>query len=440
MSDFPRRKPSERLLITGIGLVTPFGTGREAFAAGLREGRSACAPLHRVLEVSTWPVQTGGWVPDVGPESLGVVHNKLRGMGKYVRIGILAAQQALADAGIAPGSVDPARIGAFVASGTNGQNAEGLFPAFDVSRVDGESDNSACIGLDLRKLGSDGIDRVHPWWLLGTISNNLIFFITHILGVKGPNSNACNSAIAGASMIDRALESLRSGELDVALVGGADTPLNWQMVSDLSRLGLLAEGAPDDVLPMRPFGGGSHGTILSEGAAFLVIERESFADSHGRKGKCEIVNTAFSGSFQDPIAPAADGSDTQLVSESLMENIPNESVIHVNASATGLPAWDAAELRGLTCAAATGGSGRHLALGSAKSILGHAWSASFMLETAASAIALIEGFGLALPDGSPTSLPGAMERAPRGNFDHNWALNLGQCFGGATAGVLLHAI
>ncbi|MFZ2958209.1 MAG: beta-ketoacyl synthase N-terminal-like domain-containing protein [Candidatus Ozemobacteraceae bacterium] len=428
---------SERLLITGIGLVTPFGTGREPFATALKEGRIGYRSLVDVLDVSTWPVRVGGWVPEVGPEQLGLFHNKLRGMGKYVRLGILAAQQALADAGIVSGSVDPTRIGAFVASGTNGQNAEGLFPAFDLSRDKASLQTES---LDLRKLGAEGIDRVHPWWLLGTISNNLIFFVTHVLGLKGPNSNVCNSAIAGASMIDRAMESLRQGELDVALVGGADTPLNWQMISDLSSLGVLAEGTPEQVLPLRPFGGGSQGTILSDGAGFLVIERESFAKKRGRNAGIQIVDTAFSGSFLDPVAPSSDGVDTRMVTESLLEHVEKNGLVQVNTSAMGLPNWDSAELLGLISAAGTAGSTRRLAIGAAKHLLGHTWSISFILETIASAIALEEGFGLVLPPNSPASLAAPLARAPQGRFDHSWALNLGQCFGGATAGALLHRL
>lgn len=418
-------------VITGIGVVTPYGSGRDALVAGLNSGRPAYGPI-TAFDVSTWPVKTGGWIPDVGAETLPRFHNKLRGMDKYVRLGVLAAQSALADSGIEPGVIPPHRFGAFIASGTNGHNAEGLFAAFDESRgSDGR--------LDLAKLASDGIDRVHPWWLLGTISNNLIFFVTHFLRLEGANSNVCNSAVAGAAMLSRAVEAVETGEVDAALVGGADATLNWQLISDLSRLGLLARGDSASVSPLRPYIPGAAGTILSEAAVFLVVERAADAALRGRKPLAAIRQTAVHGSFRDPIHPSADGHETAIVMDRLLKAIPpsdqTPAPILVNAAGTGLERWDTSELAGLHAAARAHPEARCV-VGSSKPMLGHAYSVSFLLETAVTVLAMQGACPIPLPI-SP-HLPAGLAAAGAAPERHAWAINLEHCFGGNTAGVLLH--
>ncbi|HEY9068989.1 MAG TPA: beta-ketoacyl synthase N-terminal-like domain-containing protein [Candidatus Ozemobacteraceae bacterium] len=423
---------NQTAVITGIGVVTPYGNGCDALVRGLNSSRPAYGPI-TAFDASTWPVRTGGWVPDAGADALPRFHNKLRGMDKYVRLGVLAAQSAIRDSGLEPGAVPPHRFGAFVSSGTNGHNAEGLFAAFDQARG---ADNQ----LDLGKLSADGLDRIHPWWLLGTISNNLIFFVTHFLRLEGANSNVCNSAAGGAAMLSRAVEAVNSGEVDAALVGGADATLNWQLISDLSRLGLLAHGDPRDVAPLRPFTAGAPGTVLSEAAVFLVLERASDAASRGRSPLAAIHRTASHGSFRDPIHPAPDGHETTLVMDRLLSAVAAADdgpvSLLVNAAGTGLERWDASELAGLE-AAARAHPGITCLLGSSKPMLGHAFSASFLLETAATVLAMRGACPIALP--VQPELPGTiLAAAPPSPGRHSWAVNLEHCFGGNTAGVLLH--
>lgn len=418
----------ERLAITGVAALTPWGEGLAALREGLHRGQPAYGPL-TALDCRTLPVKVGGWIPELAADRLGRFHNKLKGMGKYVKLGVLAAQQAMAAAGLATARPGPERIGAFVASGTHGHNAEGLFPAFAVAD-DGTG------RLDMGKLLSEGIDRVHPWWLLATISNNLIFFVTHFLDLRGANSNYCNSAVAGAYALDRAAESLRRGEVDVALVGGADTPLNWQALSDLAQLGLLAEGEAAAVLPMRPFAAGAAGTVLSEAAVFLVLERAGDARQRGARVLAYLDAIALYGGFAQLERPAADGHETARVLGELLAAVPAGAPVQVNASAVAVPAWDAAEATGLRAAVAAAPRGLPVTVGAARPLTGHAWSLAFLINLAASLVALQDGQGLALAD--PAGLRAAgLVPAPAGALPHDHAVALGQCFGGSTAGALL---
>ena len=418
---------TEKILITGIGMITPYGNGIDAVFQGIANRQLGYGPISE-MDVSTLPIKVGGYIPAAKAEVTGLPHNKLKGMGKYVKLGILAAKSAVEDAKIDLKSIPAGRIGAFVSSGTHGHNAEGLFGAFDVSR---NSENR----FDLKLLSSDGVDRVHPWWLLTTISNNLIFFITHFLGIKGANTNTCNSSVGGAYALDRAIESMRSGEIDIALVGGADSPLNWQMLSDLSLLKFLAEGDPGALLPMQPFTAAARGTVLSDAAAFLICETESRARERNVKAYAEVDSTALFGKFQEMVSPSSDGQETATVLSRLFENVPAGGETLVNASATCIEDWDKAELTGLrNCL-----TGKKAHVGSAKPWIGHTLSASFLLETAISAVALRRQIGLPLPAGSPANSTGVTWSTP-GHLKYAHAINLGQCFGGNTAGVLLNGL
>jgi len=463
------------IVITGLGLNTPYGSGAEPVLAGIAAGRPAYGPL-AAIDCHTWPVRCGGWLEDPSPEALGMFNNKLRNMGKYVRLGVWTARQALESAGIVPGSFDPERFGAFICTGTHGHNAEGLFPAFAAARDDQDR-------LDLKAMGQDGLDRVHPWWLLSTISNNLIFFLTQLFQLKGPNTNCCNSAIAGAHALDRACEALRQGEVDQALVGGADAPLNWQLLSDLSVLGFVAEGGAETGVPMRPFSAGSRGPVLSDGAAFLVLETADHAARRGASPLAVVEAVSLAGENRDAVLPPADGADIAAVLRGGLEGLRRRRTRsgasgrtgggtgQILVSGVGLPAWDDAELAGIrsaleACRSDTEGpGGGTVALGSVKPWIGHAFSASFVAEAVVAVAAMKAGAGL--PVGGPAEklygVPGSsglgdsgMEgRVASGGADervrggwvrpgpalpHDWSILLGRCFGGNAAGVLLHVV
>ena len=471
MSDQPT------IVITGLGINTPYGSGIDPILRGIAAGRPAYGPLS-AIDCRTWPVRCGGWLDDPSPEALGMFNNKLRNMGKYVRLGVLTARQALDAAGLASGSYEPERFGAFICTGTHGHNAEGLFPAFAAAR-------DAQDRLDLAAMGRDGLDRVHPWWLLSTISNNLIFFLTQFFQLKGANTNCCNSAIAGAHALDRALESLRHGEIDLALVGGADAPLNWQLLSDFSVLGFAAEGDPESCVPMKPFSAEARGPVLSDGAAFLVLETAAHAARRGAAPLAAVERVRLAGENLDAVLPPEDGSDIARVLGQSFEDLhrwrasvgrPDVGSGQIITSAVGIPAWDWAELSGINqvleerhAAGKTPGEGLP-ALGAIKPWIGHTYSASFVAEAAVAAAALKAGIGLPAsgpaehlyggPGSAPDARPGATSatdtsvpdnRADVAAFDrpwtvptpvlpHDWSILLGRCFGGNAAGVLLHVV
>ena len=419
---------SEPVVITGLALVTPYGVGWLPVLEGVKQGRTGYGPL-TAIDCHTWPIQAAGWVADPPSDSLGVFNNKLRNMGKYVRLGVMATRLAMQSARIEAGGFVSERFGAFIGTGTHGHNAEGLFSAFALSRDANDQ-------MDLRLLGQDGIDRVHPWWLLSTISNNLIFFLTHFFQLKGPNTNCCNSAIASAHALDRAMEALHLGEVDYALWGGADCPVNWQLLSDFAVMGFSAEGPPEKTVPMRPYSPRASGPVMSDAAAFAILETRSHAEKRGVSPIVGISQPTFAGSNLDALEPAADGRDTRQVVAALLAKRRNPGIpFQVHLSGTGLERWDNSELAGLREF-----PGRESwRVSSGKAWVGHSFAASFAVETLMAAMALKENVGLGFPADAETL--GECSLLPASaQLHHSEAMVLGQCFGGNTTGVLLHDV
>ncbi|MBF0410124.1 MAG: hypothetical protein HQM10_22460 [Candidatus Riflebacteria bacterium] len=419
---------SKRIFITGISAITPFGNGLDAIFEAIKSGKTAYGQIEHI-DVSTWPVKAGGFIPDLNPGSQGLFDRKLKNMPKYVRLGVASADAAFKNARLDEKPVSADRLGAFVATGANGNNAEGLFPAFSQSKAE---DNS----LDLSRFAHEGLDQIHPLWLLATISNNLIFFVTHFFRALGANSNYCNSAIAGASAIDKAVESLLLDEIDAAIVGGVDCTVNWQMFSDMAALGILAEGDVSKVCPLRPFSETSPGSILSDAGCFMIIETEESCIRRGITPIAVVRKTAFERLSTDHFKPSPDGMETENVLKKLLAEVNPESVIQINANGIGVPSWDAPEKKGLLEAL----ENRNYSISSAKSWVGNTHSVSFALETAMSAWSLYKQLGIGFSDLKNRSELSDWSNATTETLNHDFAVNLGQCFGGSTAGVLLSVV
>jgi 3-oxoacyl-[acyl-carrier-protein] synthase II len=397
---------SESVFISGMGMITPLGPDVESTWAAGMAGKTAYGPLVGI-DVSTLPVKIGGWIPEDMVKPGGIPGNKLRGMGKYVKVGITAAQQAVAASGLDWASLDPQRVGAFIATGTHGNNAEGLFPAFHLSRSPQNT-------LDLARLGTEGVDAIHPWWLLSTISNNLIFFVTHVLGIIGPNSNYCNSSLAGVCALDCALDAFQREDIDVALVGGADCPINWQILSDFSQMEFLATGSEAEVAPLRPFSPDAPGTILTDAGAFLVLERASHLERRHGTPLAQLEACRMTMDSSHSYLPDPTGAAVREVLAPLLLAAAGAGELIVHPAGIGHPKWDQAEIQGLQ--GAFDAVARRCPVVPLKPILGHAFSVSAILETAWGA------------------------RSLRAGPKNAAAVILSRCFGGVAGGILLRDV
>lgn len=394
----PARPPDGDIAVTGLGFFTPLGDRPDEVASALRGAGTALRDLPRG-DWSTMPVRRGGFI---APERLAPYRLdpfKFKGFKHYIHFGVAATGNALAMAGLAPSPDRPVpddRLGAFVATGINGENVEGLFEGLALSAAPDGS-------FDPARFAAEGIDTVHPKWILTAISNNLIFFLTSEFGLRGDGNNAAYCAAGGAYMLDAAVASLRAGACDAAVVTGSDSLLNWQCIDDLAKAGLLgnAAGTPPEAMPA--YTAEASGALPAEGAACLVLERAADASRRGARILARIAAVETWSENRPEPEPEPSGEAPARVLAALAAHLPAAArdllVLLDGASA---PAWDAAELAGaepvLDRLAATG---RRIRLAAVKPRTGHAFSAAFVLDTAIAALALSRTLDLRLPHAVP---------------------------------------
>jgi len=428
---------NDSVVVTGIGFLTALGDRQDAIVKALKGKNSAVGELTG-RDYSSMPVKFGSRIDPAILDSYDLDRIRFKMFKDYVKFGFIATKNALEDAGLLEGETFDERYiesrrGMFVSTGINGENAEGLFDAF--ARSEGADG-----GLDLSLFASRGIPIVHPMWILSTLSNNLIYFLTSSFGIKGDNNNVTYASSGGGYMIDAAWDSLQQGQCDVALVTGADSIINWQAIDDLTKSGVLAhDTGVDPVRTMAPYTVFAAGALPGEGAACLVLEREDAARERGATIYARVLGTALASSGTDHLSPRPDGQETAQVLESLIGRAPSKSFFLLNLNGCSIPAWDRAELKGLSRALEfPGGSAAvsRFVCTASKPYFGHTFAASFVIDAAVSALSLHAGFAFGLLE-SP-SVPEARSDfcLDYTNSDHGFAITLGQGFGGNTGGVL----
>ncbi|OQA80030.1 MAG: 3-oxoacyl-(acyl-carrier-protein) synthase 2 [bacterium ADurb.Bin243] len=435
----------EEAVITGIGIMAPMADSLTQALEIIKSGKSVLKKLEK-HDYSAMPLEYGG---EISKEALDA-HNldpiKYKGFQNYIQYGVIAAGKALADAGLTDaesgrwtcGLYDETRRGAFVSTGVNGNNAEALFEAFSFSAAPNGT-------LDLSAFASEGVGHIHPKWILTALSNNLIFFVTSQYSLKGDNNNVTFTSAGGAYMLSAAINSLKEGGCDMAVVLGADSILNWQAIDELGKLGILNDRRLSGAASSMPaFSRDARGSLPSEGGAALVIELKKNAVKRGAKVYAAVKGCSqYCEASQSP-APLETGEGFAEVFTRLYRSaaIGPEDRVLVNLNASAIPQWDAAELNGLkkSLASISPAALNNIIPCALKPYFGHLFSASFVFETALAAAAMKEG--------SPCPMPHAVsDKEPGGFFSREFpeggcgkALIFTCCTGGSYAGVALEKL
>ena len=429
---------SDSVVITGVGLMTPLGDSLSGVTSSLRSGTSCAAPLPH-HNYSTMPATCGGFIGEEPLVPYELCPIKYRIFKPYLTFGVAATYNALVDSGLYDGKSFDSTYGErdrglFVCQGVNGDNAEGLFDAFaESSDVDGS--------LNLGHFATEGINAVHPRWILSAISNNLIFFLSSEFGLHGDNSNMTYSAVGGSYMLEAAFSSLKSGKSAMAVVSASDSIINWQALDDIAKLGLLSDGDKGrKAQRMLPYSSDSVGALPSEGAASIVLELEESARARNARIYGRIVETRQHCAVEHLLLPAIDGSDTSEVLGHLLSCVKNGGRTLVNLNGMSAPAFDTAELEGLKKVVHSG-KDKNLLCSSSKHLFCHTFSASFIIDLAATILAMAGEFSFPLP-GPPqvSGLSDSLFCTEPSEYPHKYGVVLGQGLGGNTGGVLVERV
>jgi 3-oxoacyl-[acyl-carrier-protein] synthase II len=214
----------------------------------------------------------GGAVRDFNPRKFIADPKALKLMTRSVRLGVAALELAIKDAAIELSTIDPFRIACFVGSPGHAGDRDEVLPALAAAMQSGE--------LDLRAFG-ESIPAINPLWLLKSLANIVLYFVSLKLGAQGPNANICMSGAGGLMAIGEAFRVIRSGRADVAVAGGYESLLDDERLESFEPSGLLYLGNGESSRTSRPFDRKRHGFVPAEGGAFVVLEEYTSAQARG---------------------------------------------------------------------------------------------------------------------------------------------------------------
>ena len=354
-----------RVVVTGIGPVTPVGLGVEAFWSALVAGRSGIGPV-TLFDSSEYPVGIAGEVRDFEPSEW-MDRREVRRTDRVVHLAGAAARLAWDDAGKPP--TEGSRAAVVMGTGIGG------------------------IGTFSQQLGvlnARGPGRVSPFTVPAMMPNAPAAHVAMDLGFTGPNTCIVTACAAGAHAVGEGYRYVREGIADVCLAGGAEAAIVPIAMAAFAQMGALSRNQ-DAQRASRPFDAGRDGFVLSEGACVLILEDAEHAAARGARVYAEVAGYGASADAHHVTQPEPDGAAAVMAIQAALADAGEtaEAVDHVNAHGTSTPLNDAAETRALK--KALGDHAHQVAISSTKSMTGHLLGAAGAAEAAAASLAVQNG-------------------------------------------------
>jgi 3-oxoacyl-[acyl-carrier-protein] synthase II len=359
--EYPRR----RVVITGMGVIAPNGLGLDAFWKSIRNGISAAAPVTR-FDVSHVPTKIAAEVKGFDGKKY-MDARKTRRFDLTIQYGIAAAQEAMRDAGVEPGSMDPDRAG--VVEGTSVSGMESSFK--------GQTDYI-----------NKGYRGMSPYTLINAYCGGGCGELAHELGIKGYAVTLSSGSASGNDAIGYAANMVEDDEVDLVVAGGAEAPLLaplWGAFC-LTKVMTCRNHCPQEA--MRPFDRTRDGFLLGEGAGFLVLEELSHALARGARIYAEVAGHGRSCEAYHSVSPHPEGVGMYRAMEKALRKarLTTSQIDYVNTHGTATEANDLVET--IAIKRLFKEHAKHLAISSTKPVTGHLLAASGALETIVCALTL----------------------------------------------------
>jgi len=357
--------PGRRVVITGIGLISPLGTGTDKNWQALLRGESGIASLTR-FDVSRYSTRFGGEVKDFDP-LLFIDRKESRKMDSFIRFGMAAAELAVADSRMAAADLQSDRAGAYVGSGIGGLGT---------------------IEENLKILWEKGPGRISPFFLVQTIINEASGQISIRFGAKGPNCANATACSTGTHALGDSFRIIARGEADIMIAGGAEAPLTPLSLAGFTAIKALSERNDEPAKASRPFDARRDGFVMGEGAGVLVLEELGRALRRDARIYAEVLGYGMTSDAFHVAAPDPTGDGAARVMRRAIEDagISPEDVQYINAHGTSTPLNDKTETMAIK--RVFGDQARQLAVNSTKSMTGHLLGAAGGLEAGITALAL----------------------------------------------------
>ncbi len=354
-----------RVVVTGVGVLSPVGIGTEATWEGLKAGRSGAGPI-TLFDASAHSTRFACEVKGFDP--LAHVDKKdVKKMDRFTQFAVAASDFALKDSGLVIDAGNAERVGVLIGSGIGG---------------------FATIEREHETLMKSGPRRISPFFIPAAIINLASGWVSIRTGAKGPNSAVVTACATGAHAIGDAFRILQRGEADAMICGGSEAAITPLAVGGFAAMRALSQrnDAPDRA--SRPFDKDRDGFVIGEGAGVLVLEALEHAQARGARIQAEIVGYGMSSDAFHISAPAEDGDGIRRVMVATLRDagVAPAEVGYVNAHGTSTPAGDPIEITAMK--AVWGDAIGKVAVSSTKSMTGHLLGAAGGVEAAVTVLAL----------------------------------------------------
>lgn len=360
-----------RVVITGIGCVTPLGCDVEAMWANVREGKSGVA-YTTVFDASNFPTKISAEVKnwDITDEGEDAAAWKYR--GRHTRFAAGSALKAVRDSGILDKPIDPTRLGVYLGSGEGPQDF-GVFTRMMVAALDGET-------LDMARFSKAGLQMLNPLVELEQEPNMPAGHVAALFDAQGPNANCLTACAASSQAIGEATEMIRRGDTDAMISGGTHSMIHPFGVTGFNLLTALSTQNDEPTKASRPFDRNRSGFVLGEGASMLILEELEHAKARGAKIYGEVLGygcTADAYRITD-IHPEGRGAVGCMTAALKDANLNTDQIHYINAHGTSTQVNDRVET--LAIKTALGEAAYKTPVSSTKSEMGHLIAAAGATE------------------------------------------------------------
>ncbi|HQU06590.1 MAG: beta-ketoacyl-[acyl-carrier-protein] synthase II [Ferrovum sp. 34-44-207] len=346
-----------RVVVTGLGIVSPVGNTVTESWGNLTAGRSGIQTISK-FDASQMPCQIAGEV-----RGLDVNHylnpKEVRRMDTFIHFGLIAAMQAIEDAGLSAHPVDAERQGVCIGSGIGGLP---MITDTHTAYLEG------------------GVRRISPFFIPGSIINMISGNLSIMYGLKGPNLSLVTACTTGNHSIGDAARLIEYGDADVMIAGGAEAAINELGIGGFCAARALSTRNDSPTTASRPWDMERDGFVMGEGAGVLVLEELEHAKARGAKIYCELIGYGMSADAHHITAPPEDGDGARRSMVNAMKNakINPDQVDYINAHGTSTPLGDLGETTAVK--RAFGEHAKQIAVSSTKSMTGHLLGAAGGIE------------------------------------------------------------
>jgi 3-oxoacyl-[acyl-carrier-protein] synthase II len=355
-----------RVVVTGLGIVSPLGSSIDSTWAAVLRGESGIGPITR-FDATAFPTRIGGIVRDFDVAQY-ISPKEARRMDEFMHYGVAAGIQAFVDAGLDPQRLNLERAGVVSGAGIGG-----------LATI--ESEHNAF-------LQSGSPRKISPFFIPGSIINMISGHLSIKYGLKGPNLGVVTACTTSTHAIGLGMRTIQYGDADVMLAGGAEMSMTALGIGGFSQAKALSTRNDEPTKACRPWDRDRDGFVAADGGGFMVLEELEHARARGAHIYAEVAGFGMSGDAYHITAPPEDGAGACLAMVNALRDaqVNPSSVAYLNAHATSTPLGDKAET--VAIKSAFGEHAKRLAVSSTKSMTGHLLGAAGVVEAILTTLAI----------------------------------------------------